>query len=141
MNGQSKKKTKLNFKLVKNENNIEKEISFQSFSKSKRTESLPNLYYERYRENIPYSNNYNTLNPQDIQEIHINFKNSRKGIYNMIEPDKINQNTSERNSLSFRNKMNSFSHESISSQNANISDSIKIFHNNTYTQPTSAVWW
>ena len=141
MIGQSKKKTKLSFKLVKNENSIEKENSFQSFSKSKRTESLPNLNYEKYRENIPYSNNYNTLNPQDIQEIHINFKKSRKGIYNIIELDKINQNTSERNSLSFRNKMNnSFTHESINSQNGNISDSIQIFHNNTYTQPTSEIY-
>ena len=134
---------KLNFKLLKNKNNTEIDNSFQSFSKSKRTESLPNLNSEKYKENIQYSNNYNTLNPKDIQEIHINFKNIPKGINNEKEIDnKIkNTNTSERNSLSFRNKINnSFSQESINSQNRNIFDSIRIFHNNTYTQPTSELY-
>ena len=134
---------KLNFKLLKNKNNTEIDNSFQSFSKSKRTESLPNLNSEKYKENISYSNNYNTLNPKDIQEIHINFKNIPKGINNKKEIDnKIkNTNISERNSLSFRNKINnSFSQESINSENRNIFDSIPIFHNNTYTQPTSELY-
>ena len=138
----NKKKIRLNFKLLRNKNNTEKENSFQSFSKFKRTESLPNLKYEKYKENISYSNNYNTLNPQDIQEIHINFKNS-KGINNIIEINKNNQNQdiSERNSLSFKNKMNnSFSQESINSQNGNILDSVQIFHNNIYSQPTSELY-
>ena len=142
----TKKKKKFNFKLLKIKINKEKENSFQSFCKKKRTESLPNLPYENNKDIYSNSdNNSNSLNENDIQEIHINFRNIPKGVYNKLEKYSgyQNQNLSKRSSSpSFRNKINnSYSQENINfpyiyQTNANVSDSIPIFRNYTYTHPS-----
>ena len=134
-----------NFRLLKKKTNKQKDNSFQSFSKNKRTESIPNLTNEKNKDSYSNSeNNSNSLIEKYIQEIHVNFRN-QKGKYNKHEIYKNTQNKYilERiNYVSFRNKTdNGDLHESINSPyiyqtNPNISDSFPIFHKHTYTHPT-----
>ena len=76
------RKMKINFNLLKRKINNENENSFQSFSKYKRKDSLASIHNEKPKEDkLSYNNSY-ILNPGDIQEIHIDFKNMPKVRYN-----------------------------------------------------------
>ena len=122
----NKKKNKINNEYIERDN------SFQSFSKKKKAESLQNLANEILKDNN--SNSYN--NSKDIQEIHIDFHNNPK--LTKTKPNIENENENEDNSLSFSNQMNdSYSLESNNSPNTfqpneNNSDYMP-YQNNTYT--------
>ena len=122
----NKKKNKINNEYIERDN------SFQSFSKKKKAESLQNLANEILKDNN--SNSYN--NSKDIQEIHIDFHNNPK--LAKAKHNIENENENENNSLSFSNQMNdSYSLESNNSPNTfqpneNNSDYMP-YQNNTYT--------
>ena len=90
----NKKKNKINNEYIERDN------SFQSFSKKKKAESLQNLANEILKENN--SNSYN--NSKDIQGFHIDFHNNPK--LTKTKPNIENENENEDNSLSFSNQMN-----------------------------------
>ena len=130
----NKKIIKFNSKIRRNNNNnIEKENSFQTFSKIKRTESLPNLPNDIYKENNQNIYNQSNLgNSKPIQEIHIDLKNIPKEIFNKYKMHKKNKNQS----ISYI----SYSHESTYSPRiyqsvTNNSDTLPYFQNNTDTLP------
>ena len=87
----TKKIIKHNLKIKSNKINIEKENSFQTILKTKRTESLPNFPNNKYKQNNQIINNQ-SRNSRSIKEIHINLKNIPKSIFNKYKVNKKNKN-------------------------------------------------
>ena len=138
MRDNNKKIIQLNLKIKRSNPNTGKENSLLKLVKNRRTESLPNLPNNIYKENDQNLYNQQNINSNHIQEIHIDLKNIPKEIFDKYIPTK---NCSLNNSLPFRNKINnSYSQESTISPKINktvtiTSESLPYISNNTYSPP------
>ena len=133
----NKKIIQLNLKIKRTNPNTGKESSLLKLVKNRRTESLPNLTNNIYKENDQNLYNQQNISSNHIQEIHIDLKNIPKEIFDKSIPTR---NFPQNNFLPFRNKINkSYSLESISpkvDKTVTItSESLPYISNNTYTPP------